>query len=246
MPLSIVNCKPLTLLISLGLWCLGSVILRSGCGAPGPSAGFKVEQLRPWAGHGGVLALLGGMRGAVANVSWLRMNSAWERREAEQTNIWLELTVAADERPLTFWLNGARIMACDEPEWRRDGAAPAAVQARVVEEQAERALGFLEKGIRWHGPEAALYIEMANIHWRKRGDLEMAARCYRLAAEQCDAPPYAARIYGELLRALGRPREALVWLRELLPTLHEADPLARREVVAARIRDLERELRTAE
>lgn len=205
---------------------------------------WRTEQLAAGAGHGGTLALLGGMRSAVASGCWLQTNLAWEKRDLAATRALIQLTVAADERPLYFWLNGARMLACDLPEWRMTGFMPAAMRPRINEEQAQEALQFLEKGLRWHGPAAALYIEMANIHLRRRGDMVNAARCYRLAAEQADAPYYAARIHAELLRGLGRPEEALAWLRQILPALPEDDPLARRDVVVERIKALEQELGT--
>jgi tetratricopeptide (TPR) repeat protein len=203
---------------------------------------MRADQLAIAAGHGGTLALLGGMRSVVAGGSWLQANLAWERRDPAATTALIELTVAADERPLYFWLNGARMLACDLPEWRLAGFAPAAVRDRVNEEQARQALQFLEKGLRWRGPDPALYIEMANIHLRRRGDVESAARCYRLAAELPAAPYYAARIHAELLHELGQQQGALDWLRRILPTLPADDPLARREVVLERIKALEQEL----
>ena len=206
-------------------------------------AGLAVEQMAALAGQGGSLAVMGGMRSMVASGFWLRANLAWEHGDQAETAALIDLTVAADERPLYFWLNGARIMAYDFPAWRLGGApVPRAVRQRVIEEQARVALGFLERGLRWHGPAAELFIEMANIHLRQLGDLENAARCYRLAAEQPGAPYYAARIHGELLQALGRPEEARNWLREILPGLPADDPAARREVVVERIAMLEREL----
>jgi len=211
-------------------------------GAPAAAAGPRAEQLTALAGHGGVLAVLGGMRSAVASGCWLRANLAWEQRDAAATTAWLELTVAADERPLYFWLNGARMFACDFPEWRLAATAPAAVRQRMNAEQAAVALSFLGTGLRWHGAAPELYIEMANIHLRRTGDLEAAAHCYRRAAEQPGAPFYAARIHGELLRALGRKQEALDWLRLVLEKLPAADPAARRDVVRERIRTLEIEL----
>ena len=207
------------------------------------SAGQSAEQMVALAGQGGSLAVMGGMRSMVASGFWLRTNLAWERCDQAGTTALLDLTVAADERPLYFWLNGARMLAYDFPEWRLGAApVPQAVRQRVIEEQARVALGFLERGLRWHGPAAELFIEMANIHLRQLGDLRNAARCYRLAAERPGAPYYAARIHGELLQAMGRPREALHWLREILPGLPGDDPAARREVVLERIAVLEREL----
>ena len=83
---------------------------------------------------------------------------------------------------------------------------------------------------------------MANIHLRRRGDLEAAARYYRLAAEQPGLPYYAARIHGELLRELRRPAEALAWLRQTLAQLPENDELAARDLMLDRIKALELEL----
>lgn len=235
--------KPVTLGVTLAVLLAGVFLLRpleQRLRLPAAPGGMRSEQLADLAGRGGLLAVLGGMRAAVAGGFWLRANLAWERRDSAATVALLGLTVAADERPLYFWLNGARMLAYDLPEWQPAG--PAAVRQRVREEHARLALEFLEKGLRWHGADAGLYIEMANLHLRRTGDLESAARHYRRAAEQPHAPYYAARIHAELLRELGRPREALDWLRRTLPLLPPDDPAACREVVLARIQALEQEL----
>ncbi len=187
----------------------------------------------------GIFGALGGMRAAVASGFWLRTNLAWEKRDPVETMAYLQLTVAADEAPRYFWVNGARMIAYDLPEWRLEPGAPAAVRARVSAEQAQAALAFLENGLRFHPDDAALLVEMANIRLRALDDREGAAQLFRRAAEQQDAPYYAARIYGELLVQLGRPAEALAWLKQVLPTLPADDPAARREVVAQRIKALE-------
>jgi len=220
---------------------LGGFLLRALEPPVAAPATWHGEQLAALAGRGGVMAVLGGLRAAVAGGCWLRANLAWEQRNAEAVQAWLELTVASDERPAYFWLNGARMMAYDVPEWL-PSRAPAAVRQRAAEQQAQRAIRFLEKGLRWHGADAGLYVEMANIHLRRRGDPGSAARCYRLAADQPGAPYYAARIHAVLLCQLGRPEEALAWLRRVLATLPPDDPAAQAEVVRARIRLIEQEL----
>ncbi|MEN9402268.1 MAG: hypothetical protein RL091_971 [Verrucomicrobiota bacterium] len=196
-------------------------------------------RLAALAGSGGSLAVLGGMRSAVASGFWLRANLAWESRDAAETTALLYLTVAADERPLSFWLNGARMLAYDLPEWRIEPGSPAAWQERIRTEHAAVALAFLHRGEEWRGPAPEFTMEMATIRLRVLGDQEGAARLYRQAAEQPGAPYYAARIHGELLRGLGRPAEALAWLRQILPGLPEDDPAARRDVVEQRIKELE-------
>ncbi len=225
-------------------WILPPALLLVAVGAMRPlESRLRPSAVAPsavLAGSGGTLAVLGGMRAVLAGGFWLKTNLAWERRDAAATAALLQLTVAADERPLTFWLNGARMIAYDLPEWGSKDA-PAAVQRRETEEQAKAALAFLEQGLRAHGPAAELYIEMANIRLRALGDREGAARLFRQAAEQPGAPYYAARIHAELLRELGRPAEALAWLTQILPGLPADDPAAQRAVVLERIKGLEQE-----
>ncbi len=239
---SAVNSRPGPLALPLALLVVAAFLLRPlEHDLSSRAASAAKEQLVSLAGRGGSLAVLGGMRSAVAGGFWLRANLAWEHQDPVETTALLELTVAADERPLYFWLNGARILAYDLPAWQ-PVTAPLAVRQRANEEQARRALGFLEKGLRWRGADPGLYVEMANIHLHRLGDLEGAARFYRLAAEQPGAPYYAARIHAELLRELGRPQEALLWLRQVLPRLPVDDPAARCTVVLERIKVLELEV----
>ena len=239
---SAANSNPAALAASLALLIAATFCLRPLEQRLAAPTGLRGEQLVALAGQGGSLAVLGGMRSAVASGFWLKADLAWEQRDAAATTALIGLTVAADERPLYFWLNGARMMAYDMPEWQAKESMPAAVWQHVNAGCARRALSFLEQGLRWHGVDAAFYIEMGNIHVRRTGDLAAAARCYRLAAEQPGAPYYTARIYGELLVQQGQTREALAWLRQVLPGLPGDDPAARREVVVERIAALERDI----
>ncbi len=212
-----------------------------GIGAATPLAR---GQLAAQAGHGIILATLGGGRTLTADLLWLKTNIAWEQEDLAATRVWLDLVVAVDERPDYFWLNGARIIAYDMPVWRGRAQPdpPAALSAQIREQQAQAALQFLQRGLDLRGPNAAFFAEMAGIHLRVRQDPTQAAEYFRRAAECPGAPYYAARIYAELLAALGRKREARDWLRQLLPQLPADQPDARRAVVADRLAVLEREL----
>jgi hypothetical protein len=197
-------------------------------------------QLRQLGGNG-VLGVLGGMRAAVASGFWLRTNQAWEQQDAAETVALLNLTVAADERPLYFWLNGARMLAYDLPAWRVTSDMPEAVRRKAAAEGADTARTFLARGLQSHPNSPELMIELANIELRVSGDREAAAGWFRRAAEQPGAPYFAARIHAELLRSFGRPEEALAWLRQILPGLPAHDPAAARFVVEQRIKTLEAE-----
>jgi hypothetical protein len=192
-------------------------------------------------------AAAGGLRTFAADVTWLRANDAWERRDARRTEALLRLTVALDPQPLYFWLNGARMMAYDFPSWRSgvgvEGRGRDAGRRRRIEtEDARRALEFLERARARHPASAALWIERGNIELNALHDPGAAAESYRRASEQPDAPYFTARVYAELLRRLGRKAEALAWLEALLPRLPQDDEAAAADLVLARIRALEREL----
>jgi len=202
---------------------------------------LQPDQIVRFSGNG-LMGMLGGMRSVVAGGLWLQLNQAWEQQDAAGTRALLELTVAADERPLYYWLNGARMLAYDVPTWTGAVDQPEVVRRKAATEGAAAACAFLEEGLKRHPQSVEVLIEMANIQLRAGGDREEAAALFRRAAQQPGAPYYAARIHGELLRELGRPAEGLAWLREILPNLPADDPAACRAVVEQRIKALEAEL----
>ena len=233
-------------MVALGLLVGGNSGLRHLERLLSDQPAARGAQWRELLGHGGIVAVLGGMRSVVASGFWLQTNLAWERRDIQATTLGLNITVAADERSDYFWLNGARILAYDLPEWRVSPNAPRAVREKVQREQGNQALEFLRKGIQWHGANAPFYIEMGNIYLRRMDNLTAAAECYRWAAEQPAAPYYAARIHANLLQQLGRPAEALAWLLKVLPTLPANESAARRTLVEAWIETLQREVEAVE
>lgn len=208
---------------------------------------LNVHELDQTLGQGLTLGLLGGFRAIVADFLWLRTNAAWEEQDLPATQNLIKLVSAVDPRPLFFWINGARIIGDDMPSWRIQAAGgystvPKSVQARFDSEQGQVALDHLRRGLTYHPHHPYLLVEMAGIYQRRLHDLNAAAEFMRRAAEQDGAPHYAARIHAELLRQMGRKREAYEWLKQVHPTLDPADPFAMSGVVLGRIRELEKEL----
>ena len=236
------------------LWATGVVVqpLRerverlNECRRPSSLAGEPAQVT----GAGVSAAMLGGLRALVADGLWLKTYRAWAACDLAATERLIRLVTTVDDRPVYYWLNGARIMAYDMSEWRRAaharGGGSTDGEGRIVEEQAETALGYLADAHRRHPESAAVCVETANIHLYRRGDLLSAAEWYRRAAGLPGAPYYAARIHAELLRRLGRDREAYLWLCRLHPNLPTDDPEAMAEVVLMRIRGLEEALRIPE
>jgi len=216
-----------------------------------PARSLQAGHVRAILGSGVSLAALGGFRALVADLLWLRTYAAWAACDPTATQALIRLVTTIDDRPLCFWLNGARIMAYDVPEWRlhaggRGTAAPAEVRRRIVDEQAQAALAYLADARCRHPDSAALCVEIANLHLNRRADIAAAAAWYRAAAESPDPPYFAARIHAELLNRLGRPQEAYAWLCRLHPTLPPGDSRAMAPLVLRRIRDLERALQVPE
>ncbi|MDB6170465.1 MAG: hypothetical protein JWM88_3329 [Verrucomicrobia bacterium] len=226
-----------------------AAVLNAVRGRCGPRADVRLDSSGLSCGIGGVLGIFSGLRGAVADALWLRMNDSWEARDPVATAKWIEIVSAVDPGPLYFWVNGARVVAYDIAQWRLDaeggpGGAGEAVRQRIAEEQGMRALARIAEAMKAHPASAALWIERAELELFCVRDVEAAAASFRRASEQPDAPFFAARVYAELLRRLGRKREALEWLVQLHPRLPANEPAADAEVVLARIRALEEELGT--
>lgn len=186
----------------------------------------------------------GGLRRAAADWFWLRANLAWENHDAEATRQELERTVSADGEPVYFWVNGARMLAYDLPAWddARQRGEPEARRRQRHAAAAHEALHWLERGTAAQAGIAEFQVERATIALHGLGDVAAAAEYFRVAAECPDAPYYAARRHAQLLEALGRKREALVWLRARLPHLPATVPEARRAAVAEWVARLETEL----
>lgn len=223
---------------------------------------LRLESLQGALGQGVTVGLLGGLRAIVADFFWIKTYTVWEENDLPATQTFIKLVTAIDPRPLYFWQNGARMIAYDMSNWRiveegGYGKVPPERQRQIDEEQAAVALRYLNEAFGHHPDSALLHVEIANVYLNRLKDNASAAEAYRRASQQPAAPFFAARIYAELLRGLGKKAEAYEWLKSLYPTLPKAvDPArgitefqvesAMAEVVLGRIRDLEKELNIAE
>lgn len=222
---------------------------------------LRLESIQGALGQGVTAGLLGGFRAIVADFFWIRANVGWADSDLPATQTLIKLVTTIDPRPQFFWINGANIIAYDMPHWRIIEAGgyevvPESEQRRFDREQAALALRLLKEGFVYHPHAVALYVCQANIQLNRSKDIAAAAESYRLAALQPGAPYFAARVYGELLRRMGRKQEAYLWLKQLYPTLPKASDLGRAspaqiemamaDIVLGRIRELEKELHIPE
>ena len=183
----------------------------------------------------------------MADLLWLEANASLSSGDLATAEALLGAVTAMDPRPVYFWVNAARITACDIAAGRVaafGGASrlPAGVWRRMGLEQARRALRVLDAALQHHPESPALWIERENLQLGRLGDMDGAATSYRRAAARPGAPYFAARLHAELLRRLGRKEEALAWLIRLHPRLPAGEPAAAADLVLARIHGLEQEL----
>lgn len=208
---------------------------------------LRLESLKDALGQGVTVGLLGGFRAIVADLFWIRTNAIWETNDLPGTQTSIKLVTAIDPRPTYFWLNGSRMIAYDMPNWRIDKAGgwdvvPDTVKRRFDEEQSAVGVKFLENALEFHPDHPLLVIEIANIYLNRLKDVETASKYFQRAYQLPGAPDYAARIYGELLRRLNRPADALAHYKTLYVTLSSDDVMHMKHVVLERIRELEGEL----
>lgn len=198
-------------------------------------------------GQGLVVGMLGGFRAIMADFLWIRANTIWERRDRAKLDPMVRLVTTLDPRPDFFWINSARMIAYDVPNWRirEEGGyddVPEWRQEEIDLEQARQAFTHISRALDFHPDNPKLYLEIGQIYLNRLDDAAQAAPWFLQASKLPGAPRFAARIYAELLRRQGKNAEAYDFLKGLHAELPDDDPFAQKEIVLERIRELERTL----
>lgn len=206
-----------------------------------------MEEIEGALGQGLVLGIFGGFRTVIADFLWIQMNQSWRQKERAKLNATLQLVTTLDPRAEFFWINGARMLAYDVPNWRiqQEGGyrvVPESRQQELDREQAEQAFVLLRRAQQYHPDNPKITMEFAQIYLNRLKDHAQAAEWFLKASKQDGAPFYAARIYAELLRRDGLDREAYEFYKQLFLDLPDDNAFAQKPVVLERIRELELEL----
>ncbi len=208
---------------------------------------LQLKNLEEAMGQGILIGMFGGFRTLLADMLWLKGHTYWEKYDLPTTMTMINLTTTVDPRPMFFWINGARIIGLDMPVWRTREEGdyedlPESLILGIQQEQAERAIQLIDRALEYHPDRSTLYLEKGWFLLDRMKDMDAAAEQYLIGSKQHDSPPYAARIYAELLKRMGRKMDAYHYLRELYPTLSWDHYVERKEVVKERILELEEEL----
>jgi len=144
---------------------------------------LRMEGLEDALGQGMIIGVVGGLRTIVADFVYIRLNSVWERRDRVALDALLRLVTTLDPRPEFFWINGARMVAYDVPNWRiREAGGYAAVperrQREIDREQAEQAFAILERAREFDPDNPRYALEIAQIYLNRLKDRERAAEWF--------------------------------------------------------------------
>ncbi len=199
-------------------------------------------------GQGLILGMLGGFRAIMADFLWIQTNVVWEKRDRAKLDPMVRLVTTLDPRPDFFWINAARMIAYDVPNWRirEEGGydkVPEARQEAIDREQAQQAFTLIDQALQYHPDNPKLYLEKGQIYLNRLDAPAKAAPWFLKAWQQPGAPYFSARIYAELLRRQDKNKEAYSFLTRLHEELPEDNPYAQKDIVLERIRDLEKTLK---
>ncbi|MFP4351285.1 MAG: tetratricopeptide repeat protein [Puniceicoccaceae bacterium] len=168
-----------------------------------------------------LIGTLGGLRALAADFLWLRAYNYWQERNHGLTEATTRAVTRLQPDYPYFWIETARMIVFDMPVWRfgPDRSPPKSVERRIRREQAERGLDLLREAAGFLPDSPAIPAEMARIHWTVLDDPGTAQEYYREAYAKPDASPLHARLRAVILMDMGRDREALAWLEEVLADL---------------------------
>lgn len=161
-----------------------------------------------------VAGILGGFRGVAANMLWMKSDEYWHGGKVDRMLPLLDAITMLDPHFIDSWRIYAWHIAYNmsvEPE--------VAGNPEKVQQCYDGGLEILRRGIQWNKDKYELYFEMGWTLYDKLGDYEEAAKCFRLADEQRNAPRdpnYLLRMMGHAYERIPDVDRALAAYGELL------------------------------
>ena len=191
------------------------------------------------------LAALSGFNRVGANIYWIRSYRAWERQDAAEALRHAAWASWMNPEEWYFWQGTVQMIAYDFPRWEFVAGGyqmetDAAVWHQIREQYGDEALHWLEVAKRALPSDPRVELAAAHICLNVLADAPRARTHFRSAWEMSseERPWFAARIYGELLRAEGDTKGALEWYRHIQPQLPSGLPAAERALFEQQIQKL--------
>ncbi|MBE6412997.1 MAG: hypothetical protein E7035_00405 [Verrucomicrobiaceae bacterium] len=187
----------------------------------------NVDSLRASIGSGSVFAILGGYRSIVADFVWIKSYVAWEKCDVSKCISSMELACAISPQVISFWTEGAGIIAYDVPHWLwKRLPKKMRTQERLEtfkRRQATQAMIFIDKGLLMYPKNYRLLICKGQIAVSVNRFVE-AEKVFKRAVEVDDGF-YARRIYASLLIKNGKIAEGKKQLESILADATPDNPV---------------------
>lgn len=225
----------LILLMALAKWPLETSILKDRKEARYGGARLTLE-LRQQMPQMMAVALLGGFRGVVADLLWIRAHEAWERQEWYHIKQYFNLVTTLQPLSVLFWETAAWHMAWNiSYAVSQDPREPRAAKRELARRQwIEEGRRFLEQGVENIPDRYHLYFHLGWLIMQKQDYLAAdplsgypgrhfieAADWFKTAWQKfsADAPSYVSRLAGHCYmkaaeaaaRAADAARERAYW-----------------------------------
>lgn len=187
--------------------------------------GFKLTAtLRQQAGQAGFIAVLGGLRAAVADLLWIRAHVAWQKTQWGKMKLLFDVCTSLQPRRVMFWDNAAWHMAWNASVHALNDKAhvPEPVE-RWRNQQQYFKLGedYMLRGIENNPDSWELYDRLGWFYRDKIGDKLKSAQAYEEASKRPGRLDYVRRQAAiQLSEVPGREEEAY---RKLLALYNEGE-----------------------
>lgn len=205
------------------------------CAIPARNAALKVSPrnvdsaaIRASLGSGMLFGVLGGYRSLISDFVWIKSYLEWEKKDLAPCIASIQLATEIDPYMITFWTQGASIIAFDTPHWiigklPKDKQTPE-LMGIIKRRQTRIALKFIDRALKIFPTNQELLIQKGQIAIGA-GFFSIAENAYGAVAEQPDPQIYVRRIYASLLIKNGKFQKALKVLESILPDIDPDSPL---------------------
>ena len=172
--------------------------------------GFKpTASLRQQAGQAGFIAALGGLRAAVADLLWIRANTAWRDVQYGRMKLIFDTCTAMQPRRVLFWDISAWHMAWNGAAHIENHEPDPVVRKAKMREFFMLGKDFLQRGIESNPDSWELYERLGSLYKDKLKDFERAAKAYEEASQRPGHLEFTRRFAAySLAQVPGREREA--------------------------------------
>lgn len=180
------------------------------------------------AGGGALWGILGGYRSLVSDFAWIKGYIDWERKDVAGCMSAIDLATKIDPAMITFWTQGAAMIAFDTPHWLLQQLPPKqrgeSALRLLKKRQAAIALNLVERGLKLYPDNEQLWLQKGQIAISV-GDDKLAEDCYARLASRPDPSVYSRRIYASLLAKNGKLQKSIDVLESVLSETEADSPL---------------------